>query len=101
LLSALKAEERLKKWQVEWQNLTEISEWEQCNSKHLFLWETLVAEISDIRATAANALGQIGDEKAVPGLIEALHDEHDPEVRKAAREALKRIGTPEALDAIT
>lgn len=45
----------------------------------------------DVRWSAAEALGRIGDTKAVEPLIEALKDEHGP-VRFTAAEALGRIG---------
>ena len=48
-----------------------------------------------VRIAAAEALGWIGDEAAVPDLIAALDGAHrlvDP----AARDALRRIGTKEA-----
>ena len=43
-----------------------------------------------VRKTAAWALGNIADERAVPGLTEALLDEDD-EVRDAAQKALDTI----------
>jgi HEAT repeat protein len=100
LLIALKAEERLKKWKVEWDELPTIADKDQRYNKYLFLWETLAAEISDLRAAAAQSLGQIGHEEAIPGLIEALLDENDLQVREAAKQALKMIGTAEVLAAL-
>lgn len=52
--------------------------------------ESLKSEYSFERKEAAEALGKIGDEAAVPYLIEALKDK-DSEVRKAARDALKKL----------
>jgi HEAT repeat protein len=46
-----------------------------------------------VRATAANALGQIKDAKAVEGLINILSDE-EWFVRERAAEALSKIGEP-------
>ncbi|NIA11603.1 MAG: PilT/PilU family type 4a pilus ATPase, partial [Nitrospiraceae bacterium] len=50
-----------------------------------------------LRLTAADALGHIGDPRAVQALTEALED---PEIRWAAVEALGRIGDPRALPAL-
>lgn len=47
-------------------------------------------KIGGLRIFAAEALGNTGDKRAVPALIEALKNE-DGEVRKAAKEALKKI----------
>lgn len=57
----------------------------------------LFFDVSDIRCFAAQALGQIGDPRAVPGLIQALNDPHDLYLHKAVHEALERIDTPEAV----
>lgn len=52
-----------------------------------------------VRAACAEALGWIGDAAAVPDLITALRDEHHS-VRTGAENALRRIGTPDALAAL-
>ena len=54
---------------------------------------------ADVRRVAASALGKIGPEakEAAPALIQALQDSY---VRYCAVEALKRIGRPEALEAV-
>ncbi len=52
-----------------------------------------------VRAACADALGWIGDAAAVPDLITALRDAHHS-VRTAAQNALRRIGTPDALAAL-
>ena len=55
---------------------------------------------ANVRGSAAGALGSgEGSEDVVPALIEALKDP-DSWVRAAAIEALKGIGTPEALKAV-
>ena len=100
LLDALKSEERLNTWRGEWEKLDEITDKELRYQKYVFLWETLVAEISDLRVAAANALGKIGGEEAVTGLIETLGDKYDSQLREASMNALKRIGTPNALAAL-
>lgn len=46
---------------------------------------------SDVRKNAASALGDLGDERAVEPLIEALKDE-DKYVRKSAAEASGKLG---------
>jgi HEAT repeat protein len=54
-----------------------------------------------VRQYAAEMLGEIGDATAVPSLIDALRDEEDGYIRNVAiPEALKQIGTPEALAAV-
>ncbi|MSR57869.1 MAG: hypothetical protein EXS05_09365 [Planctomycetaceae bacterium] len=62
------------------------------------------AALSDSRWTerrhAVEALGKIGDSKAVPTVIKALHDSH-VNVRVSAATALGQIGDPAALDALT
>lgn len=70
----------------------------------------LLSVLSDpdgnVRRGAVWALGQIGDERAVPWLIGALDDTSggllglDERVCDIAAESLVRIGTPEALDAV-
>ncbi len=50
-----------------------------------------------VRMDAAEALGQLGDERAVPHLIEALRDESH-HVRREAAEALGHIGDRRALE---
>ena len=64
---------------------------------------TLLAALSSerwiIRRNAAAVLGQIEADWAVEPLLKALHDPIEA-VRRVARAALERIGTPEALAAI-
>lgn len=43
-----------------------------------------------VRQKAVEALGMIGDARAVPALTEALNDKHEP-VREAARQALEKL----------
>jgi HEAT repeat protein len=52
-----------------------------------------------VREKAAEALGLIGDARAVPALIEALNEKRE-KVRSSVAKALYRIGTPEALEAV-
>ena len=52
----------------------------------------LTAASADDRATAAKILGERGNRRAIPALIEALSD-HEEIVRKAALEALEQFGT--------
>ena len=63
------------------------------------LIEATSDESNDVRVTVAWALGNLCDVRAVEPLIRLLKDD-DITVRKKAAEALHRIGTPEALDAI-
>jgi HEAT repeat protein len=50
----------------------------------------LTSPSRDIRLRVVEALGNIGSAKALPGLMKALND-RDPEVRRAAAEALGEI----------
>ena len=93
LLIALKSEGLLTTWREQWDKLGPFAD-------RKFLWQYLTAEISDIRYYSAISLGQLGDPAAVNGLIEALNDKDDPNVRQAAAQALRVIGTPEALAAV-
>ena len=52
------------------------------------------------RAAAAYALGMVGSQRATAHLIAAMFDK-DPEVRRAAEEALRQIGDPIVDDAAT
>jgi HEAT repeat protein len=65
------------------------------------LIEALSDEDSGVRASAASALGKIGEpaKEAITALIQALSDK-DESVRRAAAEVLKKIGTPEAMKAV-
>ncbi|RKY41050.1 MAG: hypothetical protein DRP85_07295, partial [Candidatus Makaraimicrobium thalassicum] len=56
-----------------------------------FLISELKNEDKHVRKDAAEALGDIGDKRAVEPLIQALKDE-DPNVRESAAEALRKIG---------
>jgi HEAT repeat protein len=59
----------------------------------------LGSEDDGVRQTAAKALGERSDLRAVEPLIITLWDEFS-DVRRAAAWALKRIGTPEELAAL-
>ncbi len=67
--------------------------------------EPLIDALKDVhwrvRRYAAESLGKIGDARAVKPLITALRKDENEHVRQCAREALKRIGTPEAEAALT
>src|SRR2546426_5661140 len=52
-----------------------------------------------LRSDAAHQLGKLGDERAVPALVEALSDS-DEYVRKSAVTALRRIGGPAAMEGL-
>jgi HEAT repeat protein len=53
----------------------------------------------DVRAAAAEALGNLGDPQAIPALIKALGD-YWYDVRRAAAEALGKLGDPQAIPAL-
>ena len=78
---------------VECQKLTQ----EQKEIKRLI--KQLGHKNSDVRMTAAGALGSIGTKDAVPALIHLLQNQ-DVNVRRDAAGALGQIGTPEALKVV-
>ncbi|MGD1803995.1 HEAT repeat domain-containing protein, partial [Dapis sp. BLCC M126] len=51
---------------------------------------------SDVRRSAADALGEIGSEKAIPKLIPLIEDS-ESDMRKRAAEALGKIGSEKAI----
>ena len=63
------------------------------------LWIQILLEYweAPIRVIAAEALGELGDLKAVPPLAQALTEDEDAFVRKAAAEALAKLGDMEAV----
>jgi HEAT repeat protein len=50
----------------------------------------------DVRWRAADALGKIGDEAAIPGLLKLVEDS-DSDVRKSVADALGKIGSEAAI----
>jgi HEAT repeat protein len=64
--------------------------------------ETLIAELTDkkpmVRRNAVEALGKLGDERAVEPLIAKLKKDKDKGVRAAAAKALGKIGDKRALE---
>ena len=71
---------------------------EEAREARQILIQRLSHESKEIRSRAADALGHIGDERAVQALAEALKDKKK-KVRMNAAEALRQIGTPEAIEA--
>ncbi|MFC6988589.1 HEAT repeat domain-containing protein [Haloplanus sp. GCM10025708] len=61
--------------------------------------KTLSADRPELRMASANALGRLGDEKALPALVGALTDS-DPRVRARAARACGKLGDPRAVDAL-
>jgi hypothetical protein len=59
-------------------------------------WEGLSGRCYILRVCAAEALGRLGDRRAVSALVRALDDEDDG-VRSAAAEALGKIGDKRAI----
>ena len=57
-------------------------------------------EVDSLRAEAACVLGELGDRRAVPVLIEALGERYKDEVFRAATQALGDIGDREAVPAL-
>ncbi|MCL4264349.1 MAG: HEAT repeat domain-containing protein [Anaerolineae bacterium] len=100
LVVALKCEQLIAKWEQDWKAASSIPNEKKRFDQHFFLWGTLTAEISDIRAAAAHALGAIGGNDAIIALSEALEEQYDSDVRKAAEMALVNIGTPDASAAL-
>ena len=57
-------------------------------------------DVYSLRAEAADALGELGDRRAVPVLIEALGERYKDEVVRSAARALGDIGDREAVPAL-
>ena len=91
LLITLKSEQLIEQVERELEATRSMAEGDARSEKKLFLWETLTAAISDLRAAAATALGQIGGPEAVSGLTEALQEKRDSNVRQAAQSALQEL----------
>jgi HEAT repeat protein len=73
-------------------------EYPPCSETHFaILLATLRDEDSDVRSSAAQALGSLGDARAVEPLLAALHDE-DPNVRGSAAQALDTLGDARAVE---
>ncbi|MDD3566085.1 MAG: HEAT repeat domain-containing protein [Methanothrix sp.] len=53
---------------------------------------------SELRVSAAQALGNIGDPQAIGALTYVAQKDGDPKVREAAKEALEKIGDPRTVD---
>ena len=53
-----------------------------------------------LRSDAARGLGMIGDRRAIPALVKALHNDWSPGVRYCAAWALGAIGDPAAVPAL-
>jgi HEAT repeat protein len=68
-------------------------------SELMALLKELRGSLPFVRLKAAERLIEIG-EPAVPGLIASLDENHLPNVQYVAIEALGRIRTPEAIEAI-
>jgi HEAT repeat protein len=49
-----------------------------------------------VRSSAADALGKIGDDRAIPGLLKLVEDS-DSDVRRSAADALGKIGDAQAI----
>jgi len=95
LARAVHSRDLIERWQIEWNAHLELSEGPERQRRFEYLWETLVAEISDIRVAAAQALAKLGDLRALGDLEIAQGDPHDQALRAAAKsaiEAIKRLG---------
>ncbi len=64
-----------------------------------WLTHTLLNDTLEMRAAAAEALGYLGDDRAIAPLLLTLKDEHN-ELREIAAEALGRLGDPVAFNAL-
>ncbi|MHB9133302.1 MAG: HEAT repeat domain-containing protein [Armatimonadota bacterium] len=64
------------------------------------LLHELHSENPTVRTWAAIQLGQLGDQQAVPALIEALHDDDDEDVRCEVVTTLGELRDPRALPAL-
>jgi HEAT repeat protein len=72
-----------------------LSQFNQPSSKEVLLSAMKTHPLYDVRFSAAEALGEVGDKAAVPVLIKALKDNDDFRVRAA--EALGKIGDKSAV----
>lgn len=66
------------------------------------LLKALREDDKDVRTQCAEALGKIGSasEEVTAGLLEAVHDGEEPRIRRAAVEAIGRLGVTSAVDMI-
>ena len=64
------------------------------------LVECLRDEDLDVAIDAAEALGKIGSDKALPALLESLQNDPSGEVCSMIARALGQIGNPDAIDAL-
>jgi HEAT repeat protein len=79
-----------------WANVRELEQARDVNALVELIRDPPSGHAISVRAAAAQALGNLEAEEAVPALIELLNDE-DEEVRAGAAHALGRIGGREAL----
>lgn len=101
LLTELK---RRHDWTINWRTAEELVRLGQAAVPHLI--EALSDEDGYVRAAAADALGEIRDERAVKALAAAMQyrdnriyeDDEDAEARNNAAEALGKIGDLRAFD---
>lgn len=91
-------------WKINWRTAEELVRLGQPAVPHLI--KALSDEDGYVRAAAADALGEIRDERAVKALAAAMQyrdnriyeDDEDAEARNNAAEALGKIGDLRALD---
>ncbi len=76
--------------------------WEKAIALGSLAVEPLIAALKDgkraVRKSAAEALGKVGDARAVEPLIAAFQKDNNRDVRKAAATALAKIGDPSAVE---
>lgn len=81
-----------------------LLDWESCVALGADAVNRLIAMLNDrqasVRWNAVRALGLIGDHRAITPLITLTHDDRELLVQRRAIEALHRMGTPRALQAI-
>ena len=117
-LALARLELRIGKWQQAQQRLHELMEQDEqalsapvhtnllallkqlvMSNTLLYLLRVITHPMPIVRASAAEALGTLGNPAALPALLTALSDENET-VRRAAAAALDTLGDPDALPAL-
>ncbi|MCP4429048.1 MAG: HEAT repeat domain-containing protein [Chloroflexi bacterium] len=85
-------------------HLPSFDEWHEQKFEHIDLSNVenrlklakLYIDVFDLKVVSAQALGLIGDERAVPALVQVLQGNEPVNLKEAAANALEKINSPEA-----